>query len=102
MRLTLVAILLFPVAGYAPAAHGAAAKSPVEGVIDSLFRVHQLSGVAMSPDGSHVAWVESREDPVSGAATLSIYTANPADPASSIRRITAGDGAREHHEHDLA
>src|SRR5579864_1575143 len=102
MRLTLVAILLFPVAGCAPAAYGAASKSPVEGGIDSLFRVHQLSGVAISPDGAHVAWVESREDPVSGAATLSIYTANPGDPASSIRRITAGDGSREHHEHDLA
>lgn len=84
------------IAGGAAGAAGASTSS-VDAVIDSLFRLRQLSGVAISPDGTHVAWVESHEDPVSGEATLSIYIADTR--GGQPRRIT---GEKSTHEHEPA
>ena len=97
VRLTLVSILLAAM----PWASGAASKSSIDNVVDSLFHLRQLSNVSISPQGSRVGWVESHEDPVTGAAAQSVYLAD-LRAGSPARRITAGDGIAEHHEHDIA
>src|ERR1700730_13470161 len=102
MRLILVSTLLLSMSGYAPAGSGAVSKSSIDNVVDSLFHLRQLSHVSISPQGSHVGWVESHEDPVTGAAPLSVFITDLRKLGSPARRITAGDGTAEHHEHETA
>src|SRR2546425_10936593 len=78
------------------------AAESMDAIIDSLFRVRQLSEVSISPDGKHVAWVQSHEDPGTGVVSLSIYDANLEKPGSPARRITAGNGTAEYTEHQPA
>ena len=73
----------------------------MEDVADALFHVRQLSEVSISPDGMRVAWVESHEDPETGAESLSIYTRDP-HPGGAVVRVTAGDGSAAFHEYDIA
>ena len=100
MRLTLVGTLAYFLGGWALAE--GASSPPMDAVIDSLSRVRELSNAAISPDGAHVAWVESREDAATGEATLSTYVLDLRKPASAARRVTAGNGAEEHHERAVA
>ncbi len=98
MQLTLVCKLAYLLGGGALAAQGASSSSPMDAVIDSLSHVRELSNAAISADGTHVAWVQAREDPGTGEVTLSIYLADLRTSASAPRRVTAGNGTAEHHE----
>ena len=101
MRLTLVSTLGVFLCSSALLAQGGS-HSPIDDVVDSLFHLRQLSEVAISPDGAHVAWVQSREDPGTGALTLSVYTSDLHKPGSAPRRITADKDKAEHHENSAA
>jgi len=68
---------------------------------DALFRVRQFTDVSISPDGAHVAWVQSHEDPMTGAESLSIYT-HDNRAGGAAERVTAGNGAAEFHENSIA
>src|SRR5205807_3891453 len=102
MRLSLVSTLALSITRCTLAGGPGAAKSSADDVIDSLFHVRHLSEVSISPVGSHVGWVQISEDPATGASTLSIYVADLRKPGGAPRRITAGDGAGEYHEHEIA
>ena len=75
-------------------------RSSVDYVLDALEGVRSFKSVAISPDGSRVAWVErvrSRE----GSESLSVIDA--ADVATATtRRISAASDARAHREHSPA
>ena len=97
LRLTFASTL-----AYAMMAWGAPqSKSSIEAVMDSLFRVRQFRQVSISPDGARIAWVQSREDPVTGAESLSIYVRQN-HPGATAARVTAGIGSAESHEHSIA
>ena len=75
-------------------------RSPLESILDSLEGVRSFRSVAISPDGTRVAWVErvrSRE----GSEHLSVI--DVADLASAAsRRLSAASDARAHREHSPA
>lgn len=100
MRLTLAGTVL-SISGFVLAAQGAGPRSPIDEVVDALFHLRQLSHVAISPDGARVGWVQSHEDPATGASTLSIYTQELRDSGIPTR-VTAGNGGAESHERDIA
>ena len=79
----------------------ATSRPAVEEVADALFHVRQLNEVSISPDGTRVSWVESHEDAETGAESLSIYTRDPRTSGAAVR-VTAGKGAAEFHEYDMA
>src|SRR5205807_1618105 len=62
-------------------------SSQMDDTVRTLFAAKGFSGVAMSPDGKQVAWMESS----------SIYVTE-VQPGSKPRRITAGDGKASHDE----
>jgi dipeptidyl aminopeptidase/acylaminoacyl peptidase len=63
-------------------------RNRLDGVVDAMLRVRTLGQVAISPDGSRVAWVEQSAEPVA-TSTISI-----ADLASRRpRRLTASRAA---------
>jgi len=101
MRLTLASTLLLSISGCALAAKGAGPKSSVDEVVEALFHVRQLSHVAMSPDGGRVGWVQSHEDPATGASTLSIYI-QELGRGGVPTRVTAGNGTAESQEREIA
>jgi dipeptidyl aminopeptidase/acylaminoacyl peptidase len=74
----------------------------IDETIDSLFRLRQLSEVEVAPDGGHVAWAQSHEDPGTGAITLSIYVSDLHKPGGAPRRVTADKDKGEHYEHSIA
>jgi len=76
-------------------------KSPVDEMVDALFRVRQITEVSISADGGYVAWVQSQENPVTGAASLSIYT-HDNHRGGAVARVTAGNGDAEFHENSIA
>src|SRR5579864_5017859 len=100
MRLTFAGTLAC--FGYAVIAWSAPpARSSVDEIVDALFRVRQITDVSISPDGAQVAWVQSQEDPVTGAESISIY-ARGIPPGGAATRVTAGNSAAEAHENSLA
>ncbi|HXJ43778.1 MAG TPA: hypothetical protein VNH18_31125, partial [Bryobacteraceae bacterium] len=101
MRLTLASALLLSISGCALAAKGPGPKSSVDEVVEALFRVRQLSHVAISPDGGRVGWVQSHEDPATGASTLSIYI-QELGRGGVPTRVTAGNGTAESQEREIA
>ncbi len=101
MRLTFASTLLISISGCALAAKGANSKSSIDEVVEALFRVRQLSHVAISPDGARVGWVQSHEDPATGASTLSIYMQEVGHDGAP-RRVTAGNGTTESQEREIA
>jgi dipeptidyl aminopeptidase/acylaminoacyl peptidase len=102
MQLTFVSRLVYSLLGYTVIAWCAPpTKSSVDEVVDALFRVRQFREVSISPDGGRVAWVQSREDPVTGMESLSIY-AHEGHPGGAPARVTAGNGSAELHEHSIA
>ncbi len=52
MRLAIVSLLLL-------SCFSAASAADLDRMIDVVMATHQFKEVALSPDGSHVAWVES-------------------------------------------
>jgi dipeptidyl aminopeptidase/acylaminoacyl peptidase len=102
MRLTLASRLVYPLLGCAALAWGAPqTRASVDEVVDALFRVRQFTEVSISPDGARVAWVQSQEDPMTGAESLAIYI-HDNHPGGAGVRVTAGKGAAEFHEHSIA
>jgi len=93
-------IALFSVAGQT--APKAKANPPHSAAVDALFGMREFQQAEISPDGKHVAWVESLPGP-GGAPSdnAAIYVADLSAPAAA-RRITAGDGKVAHEEHDVA
>jgi dipeptidyl aminopeptidase/acylaminoacyl peptidase len=73
----------------------------MDAVMDALFRVHQFREVSISPDGARIAWVQSREDPATGAQSRSIHVRENRS-GSAAARVTAGNGSAEFHEHSIA
>ena len=102
MRLTLASILSCSLLGGALAANGTSSKPSLDEVVDELFHLRELSSVSISPDGAYVGWVQSHEDPVSGAATFSIYMQDLRKAGSPAIRVTAGNRTAEYHEHEIA
>jgi dipeptidyl aminopeptidase/acylaminoacyl peptidase len=76
------------------------ARNSLDSVLDALEGVRSFRSVAISPDGTRVAWVErvrSRE----GSENLSVIDVS--DVASAApRRVSAASDARAHREHSPA
>jgi dipeptidyl aminopeptidase/acylaminoacyl peptidase len=78
-------------------------KTSLDHLFRSLNAVRTFKEAALSPDGTHVAWVEALPDKGKGTTEQSaIYVADPASPDRPPRRVTAGDGKAAHAEHGLA
>lgn len=75
-RIFLFFFALFLCAALAPAS--------VDRVLDELSKVQQFRGVAVSPDGARVAWVQD----VSHGGSA-IYVSELNSPSAKLRRITA-------------
>jgi dipeptidyl aminopeptidase/acylaminoacyl peptidase len=89
--------------GLAVFARAEAPQRPsIDRLMDSLFKVRTFKETTISFDGSRVAWVEELQgkdhEPSENTA---VYVAS-LNSSSTPRRITAGDGATPHSEHDLA
>jgi dipeptidyl aminopeptidase/acylaminoacyl peptidase len=95
-RVLLCAALLLPAAAGAASAKPA---DPVDALADNLFATRTFSQVALAPDGTRVAWVESLHD-AAGQPTgkSAVYVADPGKPQAR-RRIAAlrGRDAEEGH-----
>ena len=101
MRLILASTLLFSIFGCVLTAKGAGPKSSIHEVVDALFHLRQLSHVAISPDGARVGWVQSHEDPATGASTLSIYIQDLRHDGVSTR-VTGRKDTTESQEREIA
>jgi dipeptidyl aminopeptidase/acylaminoacyl peptidase len=75
----------------------AAQESSLNATLDALEGVHGIRQVAISPDGQRVAWVDS-----SGAWPHGIFVCTLASPASTRRRITAGNDDEASDEREIA
>src|SRR2546421_12765635 len=81
----------------------AAQQSAVERAVDSLIGVRTFHEVAVSPDGSKVAWSESllgRDKAPTG--NYAVYVADLRSPSAAPKRLTAGAGTNNYAEHDIA
>ena len=67
-----------------------------------MFDVRAFQQASISPDGRHVAWVESQTDPEGASSTKSIIYVMDLTTQRAIKRVTVGDGKSSHEEHDLA
>jgi dipeptidyl aminopeptidase/acylaminoacyl peptidase len=75
---------------------GAPPRSPLDPVLEALEGVRTFREVAISPDGTRVAWVE-RIRARDGAEMLSVIDVAPINSSSSSRISAASDG-RAHRE----
>src|SRR5437764_12107780 len=78
-------------------------QSAVERAVDSRIGVRTFHQVAVSPDGSKVAWSESllgRDKAPTG--NYAVYVADLHSPSVAPKRVTAGAGTRDYAEHDIA
>jgi dipeptidyl aminopeptidase/acylaminoacyl peptidase len=95
-------IALFTLPGGAFAAEPTTADS-LGRFLDTLAAVRSFREVTLSPDGRHVAWVESLgargEERGRGSALFVAYLGSPDAPP---RRVTAGDGRTAQAEHGAA
>src|SRR5207245_6274252 len=79
---------------------GQTRRLSVDSVFDSLQRTRGFRGVAISADGTRVAWAE-RVNNREGTERLSVvFLADIASPAP--RRVTAGRDGKNHREHGMA
>ncbi len=102
MRLTLVGTAGWLLAAVSLLAQAPGSHSAADDAVDSLFHLRQLTEVQIAPDGAYAAWVQSHEDPATGAVTLSIYLADLHKPGSAPRRVTADKDKAEHYERSIA
>ncbi len=78
-------------------------KAALDRVIDSLLPVRAFREVAISPQGTRVAWVESlHEKNGSTSSNSAIFIADLKSPAAPPRRISAASGENPHAEHGVA
>jgi dipeptidyl aminopeptidase/acylaminoacyl peptidase len=78
-----------------------AAKTGLDKLLDSLFRVRAYKEVALAPDGKRVAWVEALPGEEHAASSHSAIYVSSLDAADKPRRITAGTADAFHQEHDV-
>jgi len=76
--------------------YGAAQKASLDEALDALSAVRTFKQVAISPDATKVAWVESLKGGSSAIYVISLGA------SEAPHRISAGDGNAEYAEHDLA
>ena len=97
-------LLIFAVAApLASAEMKASAKKPLNPNIDSLFTVRHFKQVAISPDASHLAWVQELQGKNGAPSPNSaVFVTDLKKTGTKPLRITAGNGAVEHAEHDIA
>src|SRR4029077_19299514 len=95
-------LLIAPFSVAAQNAPKTKANPPHSAAVDALFGMREFQQAEISPDGKHVAWVESLPGP-GGAPSdnAAIYVADLSAPAKA-RRISAGDGKTSREEHDIA
>src|SRR5215471_9364164 len=75
----------------------------IDQVIDPLFLVQRFDGVAISPDGSRVAWAQGiKKKDGTPSENTAIFVASLKAGAASKVRITAGLAGSSHSEHDIA
>lgn len=74
-----------------------ALQSSLDAILESLAGAHGIRQVAISPDGQRVAWVVA-----DGAAPRGIFVCNLSSPASTRRRITAGNADDASDERGIA
>ena len=97
-----VSLLLTFLAPVATALPQPQEKPSLDKAIQAMFAVHAFQQASISPDGKHVAWVESLSDPrKSESANSAIFIAD-LGTTTSPRRVSAGDGKTPYEEHDLA
>jgi dipeptidyl aminopeptidase/acylaminoacyl peptidase len=87
----------------APGRAGLGRQSAAEQAIDTLIATRTFEQVAVSPDGSKVAWVVA----LLGAdkaptGKYAIYVADLKSPNAQPKRISAGAGRGDYAEHDLS
>ena len=76
---------------------GQTGKSSLEAAIDSLFTVRGFEQVAISPDGTHVAWVERLKSGGDGIFIADLHSTN-----SQPRRLVTTTDNRAHDEGHIA
>jgi dipeptidyl aminopeptidase/acylaminoacyl peptidase len=87
----------------APVRAEAPARPPVDAVVDALSHVVRFPEVAISPDGTRVAWVETvPSDDESRPAQQIIQVVERSKPGAPPVRFTASTGASLHTEEQLA
>src|SRR5205823_1890433 len=64
-----------------------------------LERVQSYGGIAISPDGTRVAWTQPARD---NARNSEIYSLNWKDSSAKPERVTAGDGQKSFRETGVA
>ena len=96
-RLVRAFALLLPALFLLLSGRALAQESSLDSMLDSLAGAHGIRQVAISPDGQHVAWVES-----SGPSPHGIFVCSLASPASTRRHITAGSGDEASEEREIA
>ncbi len=74
----------------------------LDDAMHAMFGVRAFHLAAISPDGKHVAWVESLPGPDNTPSSNSAIYIAATDSAAVAKRITAGDGKTPREEHDLA
>ncbi|HEV3256530.1 MAG TPA: S9 family peptidase [Gemmataceae bacterium] len=80
-----------------------APASPLDRLMDSLFAVRTFGQVALSPDGSRLAWVEALPGKDQAPSDDSaIYVLDLRSGSAKPCRVTAGNDTAAHAEHDMA
>src|SRR5689334_20737836 len=74
---------------YTPMLFASPQTSSIDQVIDSLFRIREFQKVAISPDGTQVAWVESLHGPHGEPTPKSVIYVQALHSAGPARRVTA-------------
>src|SRR5262245_10152483 len=102
------ALICIPLAMSMPPGRSTAQRRPasaptIDQVIDPLFSIQRFDGVAISPDGLRVAWVQAvRKKDGSPSEKTAIFVGGTKPGAANKVRITAGAAGSNHSEHDLA
>ena len=69
-------------------AAGTAAPQPLDAALDSLSALHEFPEVALAPDHSRVAWIETSPGKIAGdSTTLAAYIKDLHDTNTAARRI---------------
>ena len=76
--------------------------SSLDQVIDSLLEVREFGQVAISPDGTRVAWVESLHGPHGEPTPQSAIYVQEVRAPGRPQRITAGNGSTAYAERGIA
>src|SRR5262249_39508289 len=98
-----ITLVMVTAPGYSSAQKRAGNAPTIDQVIEPLFSVQRFDGVAISPDGSRVAWVQAiRKKDGSPSEKTAIFIANAKNPSTARVRITAGAAGSSYSEHDIS